>query len=325
MRACITFLFVLLALPVAAQPAAEPKPLLKRIKMVTVGAPDVGKAQSWYKDGFGYRVREEGKVPPALAESWGAPKAAGRPMVLMSTDASPDVFIRIVETAAVPGYKPMTSWGWNSFELVINDIDAVHARMKGSPFTVLGEPAPLKSSPSIKVMQVQGPANDVWYMANETGDRTKSTLPDPGGPIGRPFIVILAGADIEKVRDWYADVFQIAKASIRESGGKVVPHALGLPEGSSLPISLLALGEPGNRIQLDGYKTYGVGARPRTPGHLPPGNAMVSFSVDDLGSIKATTLAKPASIPGAGYQGARTATLAGPAGELIELIEEKRP
>lgn len=306
-------------------PPTTPAPLLQRIKMVTVAAPDVAKAEALYTSALGYTVREKGDVPAALAQSWGAPKTAGRPYILLSNDANPDVFIRAVQSAAPADFKPMTSWGWTSFELVVDDIYALHKKLETTAFKVLGTPIPLKSSPSIVTVQVEGPGREIWYFANETGDRAKSNLPAPGGFVGRPFIVILAGRDITAVRDWYADIFMMKKNDIRSSGGKVVPRALGLPDGSSLPISLLGLKEFGNRIQLDGYLDHGFGARKRLDGELPPGNAIVSFSVTNLDAIKANTIAAPLVMSGKALEGKRVATITGPAGELIELIEEARP
>ncbi|MBL8644508.1 MAG: hypothetical protein JNK21_11295 [Rhodospirillaceae bacterium] len=330
LRAFLSFvvLYVASAQVAAAQsPAAPatPETLLQRIKMVTVAAPDVAKIEALYTSALGYTVREKGEVPEALARSWGAPKVAGRPYVVLSTDASPDVYIRAVQSAAPADYKPMTSWGWTSFELIVDDIYALHKKLETTAFKVLGAPIPLKSSPSIVTVQVEGPGREIFYFANETGDRSKSNLPQPGAFVGRPFIVILAGRDITAVRDWYADLFLMKKNDIRSSGGKVVPRALGLPDGSSLPISLLGLKEFGNRIQLDGYLDHGVGARQRLDGELPPGNAIVSFTVSSIDAIKAKPLTQPITANSKTLNGLRVATLTGPAGELIELVEEKRP
>ncbi|MBL8628617.1 MAG: hypothetical protein JNM81_03240 [Rhodospirillaceae bacterium] len=293
--------------------------------MVTVAAPDVAQVEALYTSALGFTVREKGSVPKDLAQSWGAPKVAGRPYIVMSNDANPDVFVRAVQSAGPADYKPMTTWGWTSFELVVDDIYALHKKLETTAFKVLGAPIPLKSSPSIMTVQVEGPGREILYFANETGDRSKSNLPQPNAFVGRPFIVILAGSDITAVRDWYSDLFLMKKNDIRSSGGKVVPRALGLPDGSSLPISLLGLKEFGNRIQLDGYLDHGFGARKRLDGELPPGNAMVSFSVNSVAGIKAAPITPPVALNTKALSGLRAATITGPAGELIELIEEKRP
>ena len=288
--------------------------------MATIAAPDVEEIDAWYSGWLGYKVRETGKVSDAMAASWGAPMSAGRPYSLMSSDAAPDVFIRAVESSAVAGYQPATTWGWNAFEVIIDDIDAVYEKLKKSPFTIIGEPHPLKSVPTIRAMQVTGPGSEILYLTAETGDRGKSRLPPPGRQIGRLFIVVVGGPDIVKLRDWYADTFTMKKNRIRESTGQVVQQAWGLPDGSH-PITLLRLREHGNSMELNGYPA-GTGPRPRPEGGLPPGNAMATFSVENLDHLEVEFLTPPTRLAGAAYQGRLAATVVGPAGELTELIEE---
>lgn len=301
--------------------AEEPAlPSLSRIKVATVAAADVNQVEEWYTRWLQYRVREKGAVTPAMATSWGLPAARGRSYVVMSTKSDPDVFIRAIQTDPVEGYQPATTWGWNAFEIVIDDIDAVYEQMKESPFEIIGYPHPLKNVPSIHAMQVIGPGKELLYLTTQTGDRAKSPLPLPLDPVGRLFILVLGGPDIVEIRDWYADNFQLQRNSIRTSNSQVVQQAWGLPDGTH-PITLLRLGQHGNSIQLDGY-THGKGARPRPEGQLPPGCAMASFSVPNLDEFEFEWISPPTYLEGAVYNGGRSATVIGPAGEFLELIEE---
>lgn len=296
------------------------QPLAQRIRIATTAGPDAKKIEAWYTQYLGYKTRESGKVSAEMAKSWGTPKAAGRAYVLMSSDGSPDVYLRAVETDAVAGYEPMTTWGWNSWEIIIDDIDAVNAKMKASPFKIIGPPAPLKSTASIHAMQVIGPASEVLYLTTETADRTKSRLPIPHSLVDRPFIMVVAHGDIEKLRDFYADAFQMARQPINNTSVDIISRAQGLPLDSPRTISLLALAAHGNMMELDGY-TGGKGVRPRADGQLPPGNAMATFAVTSLDAIKVPFLAPPMKLPGAAYGGKRSATIMGPGGEPLELIE----
>ncbi|MCB2109262.1 MAG: VOC family protein [Rhodobacteraceae bacterium] len=314
-----------IAAEAAAQSSSSGGPALKRIKVVTVASSDVTAATKAYADGLGFSVRDEGRVSQALAAVWGEPKMTGRPYVVLSNDVDQDVFIRLVEIDPVPGYKPMTTYGWNSFEFVIDDYRAAQSALEKSTFKVIGGPNPLKSNPNIVTLQARGAGDEILYFADETTGEAGARFPTPGTLFGRPFIVILAGADIVAVRDWYADKFGTEKSSIRESGGAVVPQALGLPPGSSLPISIFNLRESGNRIQLDGYTKGSPSERPRAPGQLPPGNAMVSFSVDSLKVLDIDFVSPPVALPDIPYAGAKVAAARGPAGELIEFIEESAP
>ncbi len=296
--------------------------LLTRIKIATIGAPDLNKVKDWYTTWLGFKVREEGKVPAALAESWGAPKSAGKAYIMMSSDGSPDVFIRAVQIDAVPGYKPQTTLGWNAFEIIVDDIAKVDATLAKSPFNVIGRPHALGSSGSfatIQAMQAIGPADELLYFTTETGDREKSTLPAPKSQIDRTFIIILAGHDLEGMKKFYSEVFGMPAIANFESALTRTTEGLGLPPGK-YPMSLVRAKEKGSSIELDGYPKQAP-PRPHAPGQLGPGNAMASFNVNSLDGLKVKYIAPPKAL----YGKNRAASFIGPAGETVELIEEPRP
>jgi hypothetical protein len=54
---------------------------------------------------------------------------------------------------------------------------------------------------------------------------------------------------------------------------------------------------------------------------LPPGNALVTLAVDSLDTLALDWIAPPAICEGLPYDGRRAATVRGPAGELLELVE----
>lgn len=311
----------ILATMAFATSLAQAEPQLQRIRIATIAAPDLRKVEADYTRWLGYRVRERGKVPAELAASWDAPRAAGRPYLLMSSDAHPDVFIRAVRTPAVPGYKPITTYGWNSIEIIVDDPDATRRSLERSPFKVIGEPANLKGYPSIRAFQVQGRSAEVLYLTAETGDRSRSSLPLPGGPIGRPFIMVLAGPDIQAMIDWYASGFGLVAGTPRPSPIGVVQRAQGLPADQGTPLTTMRLAQHGNLFELDGY-TAPATARPRAPGELPPGIALTTVSVRSLDALKLPFITPPAVRAGLAYGGHRAATVRGAAGELLEIIEE---
>ncbi len=299
-----------------AQTAPAADPLLLRIKIATIAAPNVDELKKLYTDWFGYKERSAGTVSKDLAASWGAPKVAGRRFVMMSSDGAPDVFLRIVQNDQPAGFKAMTTWGWNSWEIIVDDLDALNTKLKTSPFKIIGEPKPLSSTASIHAMQVQGPSNDVFYMTTQTGDRTNSRLPQPNGFVGRPFILVLAGPDLPKIQNWYADTFKMAKNRINDTPIGVIRDAQGTPD-AVYPLTTLGLKQHGNLLELDGYPAT-TKARPRVEGQLPPGNGLASFAVASLDALKLDYITPPK----AHYGKQRAATVVGPAGELIELIED---
>ena len=291
-------------------------PLLKRIKMATLAVPNVDAIAPLYDEWLGYSVVQSGTVPATLAASWGAPKSGGRRYIVMQPESGTDVFLRAVETDPVRGYKAMTTWGWNAIEIIVDDPDAVYEKLMNSPFTLLGEPKGLNNYPSIRATQFQGPAEDVLYLTAETGDRSNSLLPRPGAFVGRIFIMVVAGPDIQALQDFYAETFNMARGPIRNSPIELINRAQGIPLDSERPITIVGMANHGNILELDGYGDH-TGPRPRNEGQLPPGIAITSVMVDDLDALGLEFITPPASA-----YGTRTATAIGPAGDLLELIED---
>ena len=311
---------------------AHAEPLLQRFRVATISAPDLKRVEQDYGRYLDYRVRERGRIPASLAQSWGAPRMAGRPYVLMSSDAAPDVYVRAVRSPAVAQYRPLTTWGWNAIEIVVDDTDGTYQRFMtqlpaaSAPFKVIGEPANLSGYPSIRAFQVEGRSREVLYLTSETGDRSKSPLPPPNGPIGRVFIMVVAGPDVDAMVEWYASTFNMVKNPVRQRPVGVLQRAQRLPPDRALPLTTLRLAQQGNLLELDGYSEVG---KPRSVrrGELPPGVAITTASVRNLDAInldknKAEFIAAPRVQAGLAYGGRRSATLRGAAGELLELVAE---
>lgn len=299
-------------------------PMLLRIAVTTAATPDLDRLVSCYGEWLDYQVVERGVVDPSLAASWGTPAAAGARYCLMSPVAEPDVFVRAVETPAVPGYRPLTTFGWNAFEIIVDDVHALADRLARSPFREIGAPHPLRFMPSIVAMQVVGPANECLYFTMESGDREQSILPPPRSFVGRTFIVVAGGPDFGAMHRWYVDQFALRERPVRQSKVAILQEAQGLDPEHAISLSAIGMRERGNLVELDGYPTgpgFVAGPRPHPPGHLPPGNAMVSIAVPDLAPWTDMALTPPLVPDQACYGGRRACTLLGPAGELVELIE----
>jgi len=295
--------------------------LLSRIKMATIGAPDLTTLENAYTKALNYVVIERGRVSKELAQSWGTPTTFGRNFIVMQSDSKDDVFIRGVDIDPVPNYKAISSWGWNAIEIIVDDVDSLHKTMLKSPFRHIGGPANLGgSNASIRAAQYIGPAEDVIYLTCETGDREKSPLPIPRGNVDRPFIMILSGPDIDKMENFYANTFNMKEGGYRfTSKGGLISKMQGRSMDYEYNLGLIRLRERGNSIELDEYPTD-IGPRPHPKGQLPPGVAMTSFNIDDLDAVSVDFIAEPIIE----YGGRRTATFVGPVGELTELIEEPR-
>ncbi len=301
-----------------------PVPKISRIKIATIGAPDLASIEEWYGQWLGYSVVERGNVSEPLAASWGASGIAGNPYILMQPESGADVFIRAVQSKAVPGYRPLTTFGWNSFEVIVQDAYALNERLVKSPFEIIGPPKSLGGDyPSIHAMQVIGPAKEVLYLTCEKGDKDTSLLPDPGSFVGRNFIFVISGAGTRVIHDFYTSRFDIEPQEEVETEVDIIARANGLPEDHPLHMTFVALAEDGNFLEIDGYPKTAT-PRPQVPGQLPPGNAIGSFSVNSLDDLDLEFISEPVEDSSLAYGGGRSAAFIGPAAEITELVEDPR-
>lgn len=299
--------------------AQAPATIMSRIKYATLGAPNLAAVEEAYTKWLGHTVVERSTVSEPIAKSWGTPNMVGRAFILMQPMTGEDVMIRAVETDALPGYRPMTTLGWNAFEIIVNDPDDLHQRLiNGSPFAHIGGPENLGGGSTIRAAQYIGPAGEVLYFNSETGDREKSNLPLPGEDVGRTNIVILASKDLDETMPIYRAAFGLGQGFTMPTPNQLVAQAQELEDGAMFRLGFITLRERGNAIHFDEY-TDGSAPRQATDGMLPQACAMVSFNVDNLDAVNADFIAEPITE----YRG-RSAVFKGPAGELVELIEADR-
>jgi len=309
---------------VRAAQAQDAPPHLIRYVAATIGAPDVAAIASSYAT-FGYSVVEEGTVDPALAISWGAPRNSGRRFIVLRPGTGENVFIRAVQTDAVPNFKAATTLGWNSIEFLTSAPERAQELIKGSGIEVLSVPKALFSFPTIVAMQTIGPAQEVIHFTGEIGTPEKPRLPPapPNGDVGRLFIVVLAAADVATAVDWYASRFNMPKAPLRSDLVSVINKSQGLPADTRSDAAVLRMTDFGNSVEFWGMVGKAAVPRPRGFEQLPPGVAMATMTVRNLDAITGVTwLRPPAPRQGLIYNGKRAATCTGPAGELVELVED---
>jgi hypothetical protein len=299
-------------------------PQLLRIVATTATVPQLDSAMACYADYLGYRTLESGVLDAGLAASWGRGGSAGARYVTMQAAGETDTYVRLIEAPAVPGYRPLTSFGWTAFEIIVDDVHALAEKLAASPFTIIGPPKPLQFMPSIIAMQVVGPGGECLYFTMESGDRDTSILPPPNGPIGRTFIVVCAGPDFNAMLRWYVDRFSLRERPVRQSKVDIIQRAQGLSADHAIALSAIGMRQRGNLIELDGYPVgpdMVAGIRSGDPASLPPGNALVTLEIESLDSVAGCSIAPPAPRVEAIYSGRRTCTIVGPAGELLELVE----
>jgi hypothetical protein len=285
-------------------------------------APDLEAATAPYVDYLGHKILDMGTVSADQAAVWNTEAHDGAAYKVLGPESGERQWIRFVEAPPVTGYKAMTTYGWHSMEIVVADVDAIPAKLQGSPFTHLAGPANLGTSSAIRAMQVLGRAEEVLYLTQTPTDGSLPHLPSAKSFIDRIFIMPLGTPDMMASRDWYMEKF----ANVGE--GMVAPdielglvtNAMGLPEGTKMGICTVKLAGQ-TLIEIDDYPSAAK-ERPRNAKSLPPGIASVSFATDSLDRVGLPFVAEPRALTGAPYDGKRVGVTTGLAGELIELVEE---
>ncbi|HRX89472.1 MAG TPA: hypothetical protein P5528_08500, partial [Steroidobacteraceae bacterium] len=178
-------------------------PRIERILEVTYTVPDLDVVESAYTRWLGYRVIDRGIVDKALACDWDAPALAGRAQCALVPAAGESVVIRFVAEPQAAGWQSLRTFGWNVSEIVVEDVDALAARLADSPFRIIGQPKSLTRFPMIRAMQTVGPAGECLYFT-QVGVGSGLDLARAQSAVGRVFIVVAAGPDVRRLLDSYA-------------------------------------------------------------------------------------------------------------------------
>jgi catechol 2,3-dioxygenase-like lactoylglutathione lyase family enzyme len=290
-----------------------------RIVGGVVATPDLDAALADYHGRLGFALVEKGQVGAQLASSWGVEGLADKRMATLQPTSGAHCFIRIVEQPLPDDFVPTTTYGWASYEITVQDVFGWPAKIGGSGFDIIGPPKEIPGLPYFVAMQVHGRGKEMLYF-NETRSATPSSdLPFAQSPMDHIFIVILATPDREATVDWYRDRLKLDVGDTYTIAYSMINNAFGLPADT---LSSLTMVQKGRMpiVEIDDYPVQ-TKARRADPGCLPPGNALVTLAVDSLDVIDVDWIAAPHMMPGPLYGERRAATVVGPAGELLELVE----
>jgi len=291
--------------------------MLKSIIIVTISVLNLGTVETAYQEHLDYQTVERGVLGEEVAAVWDAPAMIGSNYLLMQPSSKEIVYLRFIENSATEGHEPMTTFGWNATELLVKDPDALAEKLTDTAFRMIGPPKDLWQAPNApRAMQVKGPGNEVLYL-------TRNLDFEFSGYVDRVFIMVVGGPSMDAFSDFYGSKLGLKVGEATPFQITVISNAQGLPADTTYPLAVARLSDR-FLIELDEYPAT-VGARPMTEGKLPPGVAMVSFTVDDLDALTVGLRAAPGNISGHPYRGRRSAVTVGPAGEWIELIETAHP
>lgn len=284
------------------------------IRAITVSVANPAAAAAQYIRHLGYRDCGHGEIDAELAAAWDAPGMAGRAFHLACPAASDDFVFRFIAHAADEAFVPFATHGWHAAELVVQDVDSLEAPLADSPFAIVGRPQNLSFTDDIRAMQVRGPGGELLYLTEIKRPVPGLDTPQPRCKVDRTFIVILGGASMQAMQDYYHAGFGVPRAPAMDARVQGMSQAFGNDRETRYPIAALPLAGQ-SFIEADEMP---AAAAPRVtrPGELPPGIAMVTFGGDAAGGAGLELDEPP-------YHGrCRVETRRGAAGELIEIVSD---
>ncbi|MEJ6009818.1 VOC family protein [Novosphingobium aquae] len=290
------------------------------LRCATLVVEDLDATTARYAEWMDYSVVESGSVPTDLAAAWLAHASAGRRYAVMQPQSGEPVFLRFVEGDPVPGYQPIRTYGWAATEICVTDVEAVHQRMLASPFDVIGPPRMLDGYATIKPMQVRGPDAEIVYLTEFAGDDPALALPRPKTLIDRPFIIVHASKHLSAGLTWLRDVLgllAIDPVSIRYT---MIERAFDLTPEDKTAITTAQWPGGETFLEFDQYPDAAT-ERPRHPGALPPGVAIVTMLHPDIARLAGHWLSPPVRREGPVYGGRAVGVLQTPEGALLEVID----
>lgn len=257
---------------------------------------------------LGLVVVERSVLGDEQAQAWGQAQLAGLGVTwLAPVGAAP--LLRLIE---LPGTLPRPtrfSHGWLALELLVRDVDALAPRLADSGFRIVGAPADLAFSPSIRAMQVTGPAGEMLYL-------TQVKLPVP------PFELPLS-ADLPATQDLGALFIAVmsvpSRAALLQACAAMAPRST-LQFDTKVTVLNQALARPSDHVwpvatlQWHGASLFEIDEvidpAVTTPpaGQLPQGLAWVSMDAGGDGRLQELApgvwlerlIARPAKDPATG-------------------------
>ena len=293
---------------------------LRFLKIVTYSVESIDTARSAWTDWLGYKLVEEGRLDTKLCAAWNTPQSIGQRYCLLQPASGAEVFMRFVENGIHNDYTP-ASYGWCATELLVTDPDQLLHDLKTSPFTHIAGPTNLfEHEKAARAMQMRGPSGELLYFTRILPGGSRYGMKGAVSTVDRPFIVPVGGPSMAAMHSFYGDQLGLRAMQPIPFINGIMARACGVDLHTPFSMSIAPI--PGRRflIEMDELPT-GLRHRPRPPGQLPCGMAMVSFLVERLEDIPCALDAEPSIVQTLPYHGRRTAIIQGPAGEWLELIE----
>lgn len=299
--------------------------------MVTVTVPDLEAAAEAWLRGTDYEVVERQQVPAELEAVWGTAPAAHPSAVLTRAPGSARGLVRLVAGEGPAAVHPIYSVrGPMAVEFFARDAADVHARFRGTRFQAITAPVDydLTSIGSGLAQSVGFRAPGGWTVLVSTMKWVPPPRALPVSPehLGPAINVPIVALDRERSNEFYSGVLDIPVRFDGPVQDPDVNRIMGAPPDLAFHITVFFIAD-GQMAEHHFHDPRRVAEAPPPAGRLRSGAVGSTFRVRGLDAIleraRAAGYAPRGPVrPGvAPYGSARVAGLAGPNGELVELLE----
>lgn len=293
---------LLKSLPViaATEPAAA---TLGQVRTMTITVSRLKEVEAAWTKYLEYQVIKRDRLSSQMAESWGAPALKGKPFVVLGPKSGEPTYIRFVEQQTPADFDLTDTYGWRTTEITVQNGDELYERLKDSPFEMRGPPGTIPTYPYLRPLGATGPGGERLAFTWITEPRPD--LAAAKSFVGRCFLAAQTTPELQQSLDFYQNTFGNVPSPIRR-----------LP---TFALATITLGN-GSKLEVDEHKGPGR-PRPRVPGGLPPGLAMVTFECSSFDRHASKFIGRPVANAIHTPASARVGTIVGHSGELIELLE----
>ncbi len=133
------------------------------LRQATLIVGDLAVMQRAYA-GLGLVPQHEAVISAAQARDWGHEALAGHRSLILARADGGGPQLRLIEQPGAAPRPTRFSHGWLALEILVRDVDALAAPARVAGFEMVGPPADLDVSPSIRAMQLIGPAGEMLYL-----------------------------------------------------------------------------------------------------------------------------------------------------------------
>lgn len=310
--------------------------LAEELVCVWIEVPDLDDTAERFQRVLGLQPRDTGLLNEEFEAFWDVrPAVPERRWALLGPPGFSYGMVCLVAGSPRPAL-PTLPRGWDSVELVVEDVDAAAARLAEWPGAV---PVVHPFTADLSSMGSNVHRSTVWRMPWGTHLILTTGITQPEGRrfpwaesgTGPVFEVHLRTDRYAAAHGLYARALAMPPLMSERLTSGPIHDAWGIEAGTPVEMSLLKSGREGTgrgAIELQGHPGAGIDP-PSGDGRLPGGTAMITYACPDLDAAHAAVLADghragPVRVIGAGPLGDRRAFMIfGVEGERVHIVAHR--